>query len=188
MIRRDGAIGVALPHDALDLPDHLETGSIRDWTDYGIWGLLLYDEQPPWFTLIECMHILFYRKATKPESLFEPLSTDLHDEYKHEAVTYRVPLNLGLRHLLFRDLETPRMATHGTPDPQAQWRNFAERTQRSAKDLGLSFNHLQTVFDDVKSLNDALDLLRSTEVEAFSGKRWTSRHILPLGPTCCLQM
>ncbi len=59
---------------------------------------------------------------------------------------------------------------------------FAERTERGASELKLSFDHLQAVFDDVKSLNDALDLLRSTEVEAFSAKRWTSRHILPLGP------
>ena len=182
MIRRDRGSGVALPHDALDLPDHLETGGIRDWTDYGIWGLLLYDEQPPWFTLIECMHILFYREGTHKENLFEPVTHDAHGKLKHEAVTYRVPLNLGLRHLLFRDLETPRVATHGIPNAQAQWQIFAERTERSASDLGLSFNHLQTVFEDVKSLNDALDLLRSTEVEAYSGRRWTSRHILPLGP------
>ena len=182
MIRRNQGVGVALPHDALDLPDHLEMGSIRDWTDYGVWGLLLYDEQPPWFTLIECMHILFYRKDIKQGNLFEPVSNDLHGQPKHEAVTYRVPLNLRLRHLLFRDLETPRVATHGTPDTQAQWQIFAERTAGSASDLRLSFNHLQTVFDDVKSLNDALDLLRSTEVEVFSAKRWTSRHILPLGP------
>ena len=182
MIRRNRGNGVALPHNALDLPDHLETGSIRDWTDYGIWGLLLFDEQPPWFTLIECMHILFYRESTKLPNLFEPLSEDIHGERRHESVTYRVPLNLGLRYLLFRDLETFRVATHGNPDTQAQWQSFAERTEAGASELGLSFNHLQKMFDDVKSLNDALYLLRSTEVEAFSGKRWTSRHILPLGP------
>ena len=182
MIRRNRGVGVALPHDALDLPDHLETSSIRDWTDYGIWGLLLYDEQPPWFTLIECMHILFYKEEINKENLFEPVPSSSHSEPKHEATTYRVPLNLGLRYLLFRDLETPRVAAHGTPDAQTQWQILAERTERSAFDLGLSFNHLQEVFEDVKSLNDALDLLRSTEVEVFSKKRWTSRHVLPLGP------
>ena len=182
MIRRNRGVGVALPHNALDLPDHLETSSIRDWTDYGIWGLLLYDEQPPWFTLIECMHILFYKEETNQENLFEPVSNVSRGELKHEATTYRVPLNLGLRYLLFRDLETPRVAVHGTPDAQTQWQNLAERIERSAFDLRLSFNHLQEVFEDVKSLNDALELLRSTEVEVFSKKRWTSRHILPLGP------
>ena len=182
MIRCDRRVGVALPHNALDLPDHLETRSIRDWTDYGIWGLLLYDEQPPWFTLIECMHILFHRHNTSQEDLFAPLLNNSHGQLQHEAVTYRVPLNHGLRHLLFRDLETPRVATHRTPEAHTQWQSFARQTERSASDLGLSFSHLQRVFDDVKSLNDALDLLRSTEVEAFSAKRWTSRHILPLGP------
>ena len=181
MIRRDRRFEVALPQGALDLPDDLETRRIRNWTDYGIWGLLLYDEQPPWFTLIECMHILFHQQRTGQESLFEPVG-ELHGQRKHESVTYRVPLNHGLRHLLFRDLETPRVAAHRPPDGQRQWQMFAERTKRGASELKLSFDHLQAVFHDVKSLNDALDLLRSTEVEAFSAKRWTSRHILPLGP------
>ena len=177
MIRRDRRSAVALPQGALDLPDHLDIGNIRNWTDYGIWGLLLYDEQPAWLVLIECMHILFYRERTSRESLFEPIR-----RRKHESVTYEVPLNHTLRHLLFRDLETPRVAAHGPPDAQTQWQMFVEQSERSASDLRLSFDHLQAVFDDVKSLNDALDLLRSTEVEAFSAKRWTSRHILPLGP------
>ena len=38
------------------------------------------------------------------------------------------------------------------------------------------------MFDDVKSLNDALDLLKKSEIEALSAKRWTSQHLLPLGP------
>ena len=182
MIRRNRGDGVALPQNALDLPDHLVTRRIRDWTEYGIWGLLLYDEQPPWFTLIECMHILFYRANAGKVNLFEPPSKGPDGKYRHEAVAYQVPLNLGLRYLLFRDLETPRVVVDGTPDTQSQWQDLTERIKSSALDLGVSFNHLQLVFEDVKSLNDALNLLRSTEVEAFSRKRWTSRHILPLGP------
>ena len=181
MIRRNRGKTVALPHEAFDVPEGLVTHTVRNWTDYGIWGLLLFDEQPPWFTLIECMHILFFRQSTS-ETLFEPFPTDMHGNAKHEAVTYKVPLNLGLRHLLFRDLETPRVASHQGPDTRAQWDSFVERTETSASDLELSFSHLPKVFHDVRSLNDAVVLLRSTEVETFSAKRWTSRHILPLGP------
>ena len=182
MIRRDRGHGVALPHDALDVPEGLIHPRISDWTDYGIWGLLLYDDQPPWFTLIECIHILFYRQGTNEEKLFEPLSEDMHGYPKHEVVTYRVPVNLGLRHLLFRDLETDRVARHGSPHARAQWQRFFERTRSTEKELRVSFSHLQNVFDDVKSLNDALDLLKKMEIEALSSKRWTSQHLLPLGP------
>ena len=182
MIRRNRGHGVGLPHDALDVPERLLHTRIENWTDYGIWGLLLYDDQPPWFTLIECMHILYHRQTTKEENLFEPLSKDMHGHPRHEVVTYRVPVNLGLRYLLFRDLETVRVATHGSPHAQAQWQSFFERTNSSTTELGLSFAHLPNVFDDVKSLNDALDLLKRTEIEALSAKRWTSQHLLPLGP------
>ena len=182
MIRRDRGHSVALPYDALDVPEGLIHTRMSDWTDYGIWGLLLYDDQPPWFTLIECIHILFYRQGTNEEKLFEPLSQDTHGQTKHEVVTYRVPVNLGLRHLLFRDLETERVARHGSPHAQAQWQSFFERVRSSEKELRVSFSHLQSVFDDVKSLNDALDLLKKMEIEALSAKRWTSQHLLPLGP------
>ena len=182
MIRRNRGHGVGLPHDALDVPEGLNLDRISDWTDYGIWGLLLYDDQPPWFTLIECIHILFYRQGTNEENLFEALSKDMHGYPKHEAVTYRVPVNLGLRYLLFRDLETDRVASHGSPHARAQWQNFFERTKSSERELGVSFSHLPNVFDDVKSLNDSLDLLKKMEIEALTKKRWTSQHLLPLGP------
>ena len=180
MIRRNRGSGVALPHDALDVPEGLIHPRIRDWTDYGIWGLLFFDEQPPWFTLIECMHIIFYKAATAPTSLFEPPSMDKHGNLRHETVNYRVPLNLELRYLLFRDVDAIRVTAHGSPSVQTQWQNFDDRTTSGASDLGLSFDHLQQVFHDVKSLSDALDLLRRAEVESFSGKRWTSRSLSDL--------
>ena len=182
MIRRNGGRGVALPKDALDVPEGLLHARIEDWTDYGMWGLLLYEEQPPWFTLVECMHILFYRQRAGQENLFEPVTNDMHGHPRHENVRYQVPLNLGLRYLLFRDLETDRIATQGSPHAKAQWDSFFRKTKSGASELGVSFAHLPKIFDDVKSLNDSLELLRRTEIGVFSRKRWTSRHILPLGP------
>ena len=182
MIRRDPRAKVALPHDALDLPDGLDTSNIKDWCSYGIWGLLLYDEQSPWLTLIECMHILFYRHQTKDRRLFEPLAKDAQGLPKHEAVTYYVPRNWKLRYMLFRDLDTSEIAARGSPVGEAQWRELTHRINEGASSLNVTFNDLQIAFEDVESLNKALDVLRSTEVEAVSNKRWTSRHLLPLGP------
>ena len=182
MIRRDPHAKVALPRDALDLPDGLDTSNIKDWCSYGIWGLLLYDEQPPWLTLIECMHILFYRHQANERRLFEPPAKDAQGRPKHETVTYFVPRNWKLRYLLFRDLDTSEIATHKSPDGEAQWRKLTDRINEGASSLKVTFNDLQNAFEDVESLNKALDVLRSTEVEAASNKRWTSRHLLPLGP------
>ena len=185
MIRRNGGRGVALPNDALDVPEGVLHPRIEDWTDYGMWGFLLYEDQPPWFTLVECMHILFSRQKTGQENLFESVTNDIHGQPRHETVRYHVPLNLGLRYLLFRDLETNRIATQGSPHAKAQWKRFFEKTKSGARELGVSFEHLPGIFDDVKSLNDSLELLRGMQIGVVSGKpgkRWTSRHILPLGP------
>ena len=57
MIRKDPHHGVALFEGSLDLPLDLRLPS--NWIEFGIWGLMVFDSQPPWFTLIECMHIFF---------------------------------------------------------------------------------------------------------------------------------
>ena len=84
-----------------------------------------------------------------------------------------------VRHLLFRDLETTRLGEPGSFRPTEHWKYLVSQT-KDAFDLDLSY--LERSFTDVVSLHRALDLLRSTEVEAYSSKRWTSRHLLPLGP------
>ena len=183
MIRSDPRAKVAVAHDALDLPDGTETGNIRDWCSYGIWGLLLYDQQPPWLTLIECIHILFHRYETNERKLFEPLRKDARGQLQHEVVPYQVPRNYKLRYLLFRDLDTSQIAARRSPDGEAQWRELTDRINDGASksNLKVTFNDLRSAFEDVDSLNRALEVLQSTEVEASSKKRWTSRHLLPLG-------
>ena len=179
MIRQDNHHKVALPDGALDIPVNFAMSNITDWTDYGIWGVLLFDQQPPWFTLIECMHILFYRQQLHGVDLFEPPCSNTEGQLKHEFISYKVPKNLNLRHLLFRDLETMRLGEPGNLRPAEQWSDLIHHTKDAT---GLDLSYLRKVFADVVSLQRALNLLRSTEVEAYSSKRWTSRHLLPLGP------
>ena len=179
MIRRDTRHGFALPDGALDLPEDLKVNQFKEWTDYGIWGLLLFDEQPPWFAFIECIQILFHRQKTNPEQLFNPPSMNFKGELEHEFVNYQVPLNWKLRHLLFRDLETIHHGVQSSLSSNEQWIRLIEQMNNSSN---LDFTYLRHNFEDVASLSRALDLLRSTEVEAHSSKRWTSRHLLPLGP------
>ena len=176
MIQKDSRRHVALPNGALNLPGDLDISTIGNWIDYGIWGLLLYDDQPPWFTLIECMHILFHRQRISSEQLFNPPKLNPHGQLVHEFVQYEVPLNWNLRNLLFRDFGNES----GSPGSTEQCRTFVKYAEKA---LGLDdLSYLSEIFEDVESLHRALDLLRSTEVEAYSSKRWTSRHLLPLGP------
>ena len=185
MIRQCNTSRLAIPKGALDLPDHLNISSMKNWTTFGMWGLLFYDDQPPWFVLIECMHILFHLNGQSssnalfhpPESSEEVLSSvDAETPVKHETVEYSVPRNSILRHLLFRDTEITDPAVGNS------WNIVESRTQDRYPNWQHSLSHLKDKFADVASLRRALQLLRTAEVETGSSKRWTSKHLLPLGP------
>lgn len=182
MIRKCSKTKVAIPEGALDLPAGCPA-SIKNWTPFGIWGLVLYDDQPPWFVLIECMHILFHRHRTNLPLLDPPDSPapqgtrgGSDPASHHEHVYYSVPRNPVLRHLLFRDPDI----TNPTQTPD--WSAITDRAKTQFAMDPKHLSHLESRFADVGSLQRAIRLLRTTEVEAASSKRWTSRHLLPLGP------
>ena len=177
MIRTDPKHGVALLDESLDLPENLRISS-GNWTEFGIWGLMVFDSQPPWFSLIECMHILFYRHQ-KASSLFSP-PVEENGSTRHEYIKYEIPKNWNLRYLLFRDLEIDRIAGNGKPDNNIQWDEMVRCAREADESLDLAY--LRDAFEDVESLNDSLRVLRTIEVGAQGQKGWTSRHLLPLGP------
>ena len=186
MITQSERHRVALPEGALDLPKIINKSTIRNWIDYGLWGLVFYNDQSPWFALVECLHILHGRVPSRP--LFEPPSVGTDGRMWHEQIEYEVPLNFHLRHFLFRDLGAPSEAIlqlrNGT-DRNLQWKALIDHTHENWKDSDstreLDIAYLQHRFEDVQSLQQTLDVLRSTEVDAHTAKRWTSRHLLPLG-------
>ena len=185
MIRQCKRSKLTIPQGALDLPPKLQTSTVKNWTDFGIWGLVFYDDQPPWFVLIECMHILFHLHGQDPSGdLFHPPSPskaplfggDQESKLNHEVVQYQVPRNTILRHLVFRDSDI------ADPIVSATWSSIQARTTAKYPNWLHSLSHLRNVFADVRSLRRAISLLRTAQVEADSSKRWTSRHLLPLGP------
>ncbi len=185
MIQQCSRSKLAIPQGALDLPANLQTSTIKNWTDFGIWGLVFYDDQPPWFALIECMHILFHLYGQDPSAeLFHPpasctapvLADSQERRLEHEVVQYSVARNTVLRHLLFRDTDITDPRLSGT------WSSIQDRTAARYPNWRHSLSHLQNVFSDVGSLRRAISLLRTAEVEADSPRRWTSKHLLPLGP------
>ncbi|PVE22838.1 hypothetical protein DC522_19045 [Microvirga sp. KLBC 81] len=171
---------VLLPKQALPLPEGLNVSTIKNWLEYGIWGLVLYDNQAPWFALIECMQILHsLHQDGKP--LFPGPTKDIHGNLVHERDEYVAPINKNLRHLLFRDREVMKLKEVQTSDPLRLWGMLRAKT---LEDTGgkIDLGYLQHAFSDFDTFANALDLLRSAEVESFGAQRWTSRHLLPLGP------
>lgn len=185
MIQNNRSRRPALPIAALDVPPHIDTSQMRNWIDYGLWGHTFYNDQSPWLTLIECLQILHHRVRRPDEDLFGLPTDGLDGVKRHEEVKYEVPLNFQLRHFLFRDVETVSVAAAGSTNIEEQWRFLTKRTSEFWKDSDgtqLDVSYLRDRFGDVSSLARTLDLLRSMEIDPYSGKRWTSRHLLPVGP------
>lgn len=172
---------VLIPRGALPLPAEIVTGQIRNWLEYGLWGLMLHDNQAPWFVLIECLQIL-HSQHEKGQPLFPGPRYDGVGKLAHERIEYSVPKNMILRHLLFRDREVMRLRGNHLADASPLWEELVSQTKK-ATDGKLDVAFLKDTFHgDFNALANALDLLRSAEVESFGAQRWTSRHLLPLGP------
>lgn len=162
---------------AVRVPETQNLSSVKLWCEYAIWGLLFHDDQSPWLTVVEALQICFHRKA-EGETVFTAASTAASGE--HEAITYRLRLNNELRHMLFRDREVIRIANGQSVDDNARWQAWLDTVRRDYTGLELGF--LQNEFDTFGEMARSVELLRTAEIEAQSAKRWTSRHILPLGP------
>lgn len=165
---------------ALRVPESQRVHSIALWCEFGVFGLSIYDDQTPWFTLIELIQIASHLKD-KDEVIFPGLRKDpITGEPEHEKLAYEVPLNNYLRHLLFRDREVARLASKPMGDPDALWDTWLSHVGREFGDL--RYDYLKSKFqNDFLQMAEAVDLLRSAEVEKFGARRWTSRHLVPLG-------
>ncbi|MET3761877.1 hypothetical protein [Sphingomonas sp. UYEF23] len=166
-----------LAKNAVRVPETQNLSSVKLWCEYAIWGLLFYDDQSPWLTVVEALHICFHRKG-QGDPVFTPVAPV--DSAKHEAVTYGLRLNYELRHMLFRDREVLRIANGQSVDEKARWQTWLETVGRDY--AGLELGYLQEEFETFGEMARSVELLRTAEIEAQSAKRWTSRHILPLGP------
>jgi hypothetical protein len=164
---------------SLPVPADIEIHSVDMWLEFAVWGLVIYDEQTPWFTLIECVNILTHRHRNQ-QSLLPGLDANADGSPTHERQPYSVPLNTNLRHLLFRDQELAKLSSKDVEQP-VLWTEWLKATAADAPSLDLSF--LREAFDgDFTQFAETVSLLRSAEIEPFGSKRWTSRYLQPLGP------
>ncbi len=167
-----------LASGALRVPETQNLSSVKLWCEYAIWGLLFHDDQSPWLTLVEAMHICFDRhRHNKP--IFAGLA-GASNAPEHEQVEYTQTLNTALRHLLFRDREVLRIADRSAADSASMWKAWYDTVARDYESLELGY--LEREFNSFRDFARAVELLRSAEIESHTDKRWTSRHILPLGP------
>lgn len=161
---------------SLKPPERLQVSQMTLWCEFPIWGLLLYDDQPPWLATLETLHICFSRsRENKP--VFPGPPTNADGQPIHEWLQYDVPLALGLRHLLFDDQHIDEIAGSGMDD-SAMWSTWIQELGDSPP---VDLAHLRKAFPHFPDLASAVALLRSGQVDGNNNRRPTSRHLLPLG-------
>src|SRR5262249_41062728 len=136
MLANNTNSGLWLSKGALAVPENQRIHVLTVWCDPAIWGLALYDDQTPWFTLIECLQLLTFRPRDGKE-LFPGLSGS-PELPSHERQSYRIKLNTNLRHLLFRDQEVARIAARGGANDEVRWAQWLERTAEDFRGLDFS--------------------------------------------------
>lgn len=162
--------------DALPVPPRLKLEQVTLWCEYPIWGLLLYDDQSPWLSLLETIHVCFARQqANRP--IFSGPERDSNGDLSHEWLTYQVPLSPALRHLLFVDQDIEEIAASAADDA-SMWTMWEKVIDKSC---GIDVNQLRQQFPQFQDLASAVALLRSSQIDGNNRRRPTSRHLLPLG-------
>lgn len=161
---------------ALAPPPRLQLNQITLWCEYPIWGLLLYDDQSPWLSILETIHVCFSRaRARKP--ILAGLEYDVDGEPLHEWLQYDVPLSPALRRLLFSDQHIDEIAASAA-DNQSMWSTWIKEL---GPQRGIDVAYLRQTFPHFQDLASAVALLRSSQIDGNNNRRPTSRHLLPLG-------
>jgi hypothetical protein len=162
------------------LPGALEPPADREikveiWLEQQIWGHRFYNDQTPWLLLLEALGVMAHRAADKNEDrIFPGLANG-----KHESIHYAMAPRRALRGILFRDRHIDEIANRQTASDGAMWTEWFRRAGPDAqKELG----YLRNRFACFGAFRNAVDLLRSCEIEPGRDRRPTSRHLAPRGP------
>ena len=172
----EAALPPILVDAALPPPPRLQLNQITLWCEYPIWGLLLYDDQSPWLSILETIHLCFSRARSGKPILPGP-QVDANGTPVHEWLQYEIPLSPALRNLLFSDQHIAEIAASGV-DNATMWSNW---TKELRAQTGIDVAHLRKEFPHFQDLASTVSLLRSSQIDGNNNRRSTSRHLLPLG-------
>ena len=155
------------------------------WVHEAVFGHRFITEQEPYMLVLEALAVCGSRLRHAPGA---PMFPGPHpDGRTHEIIKSSVRRQPELRFLLFRGQSLDVIARNPSPDQDA-------KLQRAVRDLNEGFqacfkrpgafdyllDRFQGRFDQ---LVQAVRILRGTEIDAISNRRWTSRFLVPRGPT-----
>jgi hypothetical protein len=163
--------------ERLDSPRQLHRWETKAWVEEAIWGHRFYNDQTPWLLLCELLAICADRARDGTSAIFPGLTDGGHEDFH-----YRLPRRGALRHLLFRDRHLAERESIAASDASV-WHDWLAKAKQASD---VDFSYLQGRFASFDALRNAVELLRSAEIEPQRRRRWTSRHLVPQSPNMLL--
>lgn len=154
-----------------------QSSKIDVWLEQQIWGHRLYNDQTPWFVLLEALGIMASRDADRNfDAIFPGI------DGKHERFAYSLAPRRELRTILFKDRHIDEIADSDEfGSDNTRWTRWFERIGSGGRGEA-QFGYLKDRFTRFSSFRNAVALLRGAEIESGRKRRATSRHLAPRGP------
>lgn len=142
------------------------------WVDEAIWGHRFYNDQTPWFVLLEFLAI-FCSREEQGRALKE-----VQQDGMHETFSYHIPKLVPLRQLIFNNPQIHHIEETKNTDAE-QWHEWF-RTFSNDND----FRYLKERFGSFSRLARIIEFFQTTSIEPHRQRRWSSRFLFPYGPNC----
>lgn len=153
-------------------PHRGEHAGISLWLDEQIWGHRLWDAQTPWLVFLEFLNVA--EGSHRQGKLFTE-NTD------HGPVPYRPYRRMFLRNILFNNDKITEIDERH-PDSSTAWQLWLQwMTDHAQEVTPRDFSYLKAHFHSFRDFARLVALLRSSNVENETNKRWTSRFVFPFG-------
>jgi len=175
-------------------PDHiLSNHRIRRpemWVQEAIFGHRFIEEQKPFMLVLEVLSICWSPQVGRNGKARDDIRIFSHPEYRddrHEEIIIPVLKRPQLRYLLFQENLLEEIAhTDGLTDKQKleKWLDNLNKGYMAKTNKRDGFRYIQQRnLGTFKDLRLAVKILRSLEIDAHNARRWTSKFLVPRGPS-----
>lgn len=156
-------------------PPHPDDHKISPWVDEQIWGHRLWDSESPWLLFLEFLSVA--EACHRDGSL-------LREDERFRPLAFKPYKRMHLRNILFNNEEMLRIAERH-PDSTSAWATWLQSMEEKA--FGIppprDFSFLKNRFHSFHQFAAIVAMIRGSDVESASNKRWTSRFLFPFGPS-----
>lgn len=167
------------------VPNHFASLSAKDrpdmWVQEAIFGHRFIEEQKPFMLVLEVLSVC--SAVLRNGEIFDHGPVD---ENRGELITASVAKRGPLRYLLFEDTALDRIKKLPNCSDDDRLLLLVEELNNGYKartKLDGQFNYLKDRFKGkFSAFAQAVEILRSMEIDALANRRWSSRFMAPRGP------